>query len=104
MMGLGERLKKTRSKCNLTQQQVADQLYTSKRSISSYERDEAMPSLETITHLADLYNVTTDFLLGRNKEDEQLLLMISKLSKKNQNIAKFFIKFLISLQEDEEKA
>ena len=60
-------LKEIRVKRNLTQQQVADQIGCSSVVYSRYENGARQPSIETLLLLADLFDVTVDFLLGRQK-------------------------------------
>lgn len=67
MVSLGDKLKMLRKKNNLTQQQVAERLNVSKAVVSSYELSNRSPSFQTLVKIANLYNVTTDFLLGINK-------------------------------------
>lgn len=48
----------------MTQQQVADILNTSRSNITKYENGDLEPNIETIGLLAELYNVSTDWLFG----------------------------------------
>ncbi|PTM58066.1 helix-turn-helix domain-containing protein [Desmospora activa] len=64
-MSLGKRLRTLRIRRNMRQEDVANHLEISKSAVGMYERDDREPSLETLRKLADLYGVTTDFLLGR---------------------------------------
>lgn len=50
---------------NLTQRQVANALKISQPSYIRYEKGQAEPSLESLVKLADLFDVSVDFLLGR---------------------------------------
>lgn len=67
MVSLGDKLKMLRKKNNLTQQQVTERLNVSKAVVSSYELSNRSPSFQTLVKIANIYNVTTDFLLGINK-------------------------------------
>ena len=67
MVSLGDKLKMLRKKNNLTQQQVAERLNVSKAVVSSYELSNRSPSFQTLVKITNIYNVTTDFLLGINK-------------------------------------
>ena len=61
----GERLKELRKTKGTTQKQVADAIGIAER---NYQRYEAVPvnlPAKTIVKLADYFNVTTDYLLGR---------------------------------------
>lgn len=61
---LGDRIKRLRKNKDRTQEQVAAALLLNRRAISSYEKNEREPSLETIVLLARYFHVTTDYLLG----------------------------------------
>ncbi|NQX71816.1 helix-turn-helix transcriptional regulator [Paenibacillus alba] len=64
-MKLGERLKELRDKQQWTQNFIADRLAVTKQAISSWERNIASPSIKQLLQLADLFHVSTDYLLGR---------------------------------------
>lgn len=49
----------------LTQRQVADYLQIAQPSYIRYENGTAEPSLNNLVKLADLFDVSVDFLLGR---------------------------------------
>ena len=57
-------LKRARTNSKMTQQEVADKLNTSRSNITKYELGILEPNLETIGLLAELYNVSTDWLFG----------------------------------------
>ena len=60
----GYRLKFLRKKKKLSQKQVADRVHVSKASISGYENNLTMPSVDVLVRLALLYGVSTDYLTG----------------------------------------
>lgn len=62
---LGERLRNLRIEKHLRQDQVARLVNVEKSSISMYETGMRQPSYITLVRLADVFNVTTDYLLGR---------------------------------------
>lgn len=65
MKGLGERLKKARKDLGYTQQQVADLILLNRTTITNYELENNEPDLNTIVKLAELYEVTCDWILGK---------------------------------------
>jgi len=65
-MSLGKRLKSEREKRNWSQKYVADKAGITNTVLSNYERDYRDPDTETLKRLADLYEVGTDYLLGRS--------------------------------------
>lgn len=62
---LGDRLKKLRLEKKLTQEELGKRINVTKVSISGYENGNRTPDTETLQKLADFFNVTTDYLLGR---------------------------------------
>ncbi len=62
-------IKRARESAKMTQQQVADVLNTSRTNITKYETGALEPNIETIGLLAELYNVSTDWLLGIKKSN-----------------------------------
>lgn len=58
-------IKIARIKQGLTQHQLAEKLGVTNNDISRYETGRMKPSLEKLVILADVLNVTTDYLLGR---------------------------------------
>lgn len=61
-----EIIKKVRHKNKETQQQMADRLGVSQRTVASWESGDRMPTYETLLLIANLYKVSTDYLLGRD--------------------------------------
>ncbi len=60
-----ERLIEQRKLNKLTQRQVADALNIKQPSYIRYEKGLAEPSLESLVILADLFDISLDYLLGR---------------------------------------
>ena len=64
---LGERLNKTRKERGITAQQMAAALQTGLRNYRKYESGHANPTLEGLVLIADILNVSTDYLLCRDE-------------------------------------
>ena len=64
---LSSALKDLRKSCGYTQKQVADKLHIAYQSYQAYERKTALPSLPVFIALAELYDVSLDFLVGRKE-------------------------------------
>lgn len=60
-----ERLRNLRKEQGWTQVQLAGKIGVSKQSVSNWENDNILPSVEMLAHIADLFQVSTDYLLGR---------------------------------------
>ena len=72
--GLDTRLKNSRHRANLSRGQVAEQVGITSSTLADYEIGHRQPSLPVLVSLADIYGVTTDFLLGRDKTAPPCLL------------------------------
>jgi len=66
-MVFGERIKQLRTERQWTQEYVCEKLNISSGALSRYETSMYEPkSLELVKDFADLYNVSTDYLLGKS--------------------------------------
>jgi transcriptional regulator with XRE-family HTH domain len=61
---LSKRVKAARLSKELTRQELANRLKTTKGTISNYENGYSTPSNETLKELALILEVSTDYLLG----------------------------------------
>lgn len=69
-MSFGTNLKKIRLEKGYTQDQLAKIVVTSRSNIANYEVDKNMPSVEMLNKLSRVLNVSTDVLLGKDKNDK----------------------------------
>lgn len=60
---LGELLKRYRTNCMLTQQQVADALNINRTTYTYYETGKTEPSIDTLHKLVQMFNITYEDLL-----------------------------------------
>ncbi len=67
MMIFQDRLKELRKSYGYTQRQVAERLCISQPSYIRYENGSSEPTLENLAALADLFDVSVDYLLGRSE-------------------------------------
>ena len=65
MFDFGQRLKQVRRENGLTQKQVAERIGATERGIRRYEAGDIKPGFDAINSLADTFNVSADYLLGR---------------------------------------
>lgn len=73
MSKFSDKFKELRKSRNLSQQQLADYLHTSKSSVNMYERGEREPGLEMLEAIADYFNVDMDYLMGKAEIANQAL-------------------------------
>lgn len=95
-MSFEKRLLSLRKNRSISQEELAKMLGTKGPAIGRYERDIAKPSLETILKLANILEVSLDYLLGKSDDElsEQNLnrmLTIQKLPKDIQEKIFYFI-------------
>jgi len=79
MVDLGHKLKTLRLQNELTQAQLAHKLGLTKSVVSAYETGLRLPSYDVLVHLAKIFNVSTDYLLGIERKQE---IDLSGLSEK----------------------
>ena len=65
-VSLGETLRRLRMKQGLSQQQLADTIHVDRSSVSNWEADRRIPDLNTITQLADFFNINVNELVAAN--------------------------------------
>ncbi|EUJ59493.1 helix-turn-helix domain-containing protein [Listeria fleischmannii] len=61
----GEILKRLRKEKHMTQSELGKAISVSKVSISKYENGAQFPDTDTLQKIADVFSVSTDYLLGR---------------------------------------
>jgi transcriptional regulator with XRE-family HTH domain len=62
---LGKKLRRLRKANGLTQQDLADILELSKSVVCNYELGSRIPKLSTLIKVAELFDCSVDYLLGR---------------------------------------
>ena len=73
MVDFGTSLKQLRQSAGMTQKELAEKIGVTKSVISYYELQERTPSPEILIKLASVFNVTTDYLLGIEREPGNML-------------------------------
>lgn len=69
-MNVGQKLKESRTKSKMTQEQVAEKLFVSRQTISNWENEKSYPDIISVIKLSDLYSISLDELL---KGDEKMV-------------------------------
>ena len=68
---LGNNIKELRKNKRMTQKDLAEAMRVSQQTVGAWETERAIPGADTLSDLADYFNVTTDYLLGRpEKKDD----------------------------------
>lgn len=68
-MMFAARIRYLRQSKGLNQVQLAEKLGVTKQSISNWENDNIMPSIEMLVKAADFFHVTTDYLLAHDPQE-----------------------------------
>lgn len=69
MYDFGDLLKCLRTKRGYTQAQLAEKLNKNKSSISKYENNQKLPTLDTMIDISRLFNISLDTLAGIEKKE-----------------------------------
>lgn len=108
---MGTFLTDLRKEKGLTQQEVADNLNVSNKTISKWERDEGYPEITMLTEIAKYYGITTDELLNGERfvKDTEIFYKKDRLSETSKTTAiitdtvsvfSFFLFFVFGLFAD----
>lgn len=65
---LGDRLRQQRNRRKLTQEDVARRIGVARTTYAMYEQNSREPDNETLQKLADFFDVSIDYLLGRTDD------------------------------------
>lgn len=69
-MSLGSKIYELRTSKNMSQIEFADQLDVSRQAVSKWETDTAIPDLDKLIKICDIFNITLDELTGRESTQE----------------------------------
>lgn len=73
-MILADKIINLRKKSGMTQEDLASQIGVSRQSVSKWESSMAMPDLDKIVKLSQIFSVSTDFLLDDSLGMEQVIV------------------------------
>ena len=79
-------LKQLRLSEQKTQKEIAEIINTTQYTYSNYETGYTQPTIETLVKLADYYNVSIDYLVGRQFNNE-----VGYLSVDDKNFVKMYL-------------
>src|SRR5699024_9796783 len=93
---IGEKIKELRLKNGMNQEQLAEQLETTKQTVSRYEKGQRQVNQDILFQLSDVFNVSIDefFTDGDKKHNE-----LERALKKTDNMSAKDIEFLNQLIE-----
>lgn len=65
MADIGDRIKELRLANHMTQDELAKKLYITRSAVGMYEQGVRRPDFEHMDAMADLFNVSLDYLMGK---------------------------------------
>lgn len=71
MSSFGQRMKELRKERKMTQQSMADTFNVRVRTYQGYEYDESYPDVAKLIAIADYFDVSLDYLVGRSDVRER---------------------------------
>lgn len=115
MFNFGEHLKELRKSRNITQKQLASAINASERGIQNYELNQRKPTYDALLSLADYFNVSIDYLVGRaddmngkinpqpetllSQDDQELLELFHQLNGQARGQLQTRAKYLLEQQQ-----
>lgn len=85
MFDFGLRLRELRKQNGYSQEKLGEKIGKSKSVVSSYENNVKIPSVDVLTTLALLYNVSLDYLVGIDKNE---MVSIESLDPKQRELVR----------------
>lgn len=68
---IGQTVRNLRKQKRMSQTELAKILHVSQQTVTAWETGKAEPSSSAVSNLADYFNVTTDYLLGRPEKKKE---------------------------------
>ena len=70
-MTFGEKLFKLRKEKGLSQEQLAEQMNTTRQAVSKWENDQGFPETEKLMMLGNIFSVSIDYLLKKQRRSRR---------------------------------
>jgi transcriptional regulator with XRE-family HTH domain len=96
---MGSRLRALRAERKINQEELGKKIGVGKTTISQYESETRKPDSETLVQLANIFDVSVDYLLGRSNQREQPYYALN--DKDEKDIAKRLESLMGSLESDD---
>ena len=94
-MNIGKRIHEIRQQKNLTQEQLASDLGISRQAVSKWESDKAIPDIENLMYISNLYNVSLDELIKGDDRVGQKIVADASAKKWHKLSILFFAALLV---------
>ncbi len=103
MSKIGDRLAHLRKIKGLSQTEVAKNINASREAIGKYERNEALPSVITAKKIADVFEVTLDYLVDESATpsfDKETVKRLNDIKKLKLDDKKVFFRMMDAFLRD----
>ncbi len=92
---VADRIKQLREQNNMTQAELARKLHITRSAVNSWEMGISVPSTTLLMDLANLFHVSTDFLLGMQKTST---IDVSQLNDREVLLLQGLIEYFLSMK------
>lgn len=89
ILKISERIQELRKSHNLTQSDLAKKMRVTRSSVNAWEMGISIPSTEKLIDLSLFFNISLDYLVGK---DDEFNLNISELSDKEKDLVVQLVK------------
>lgn len=96
-MELGKQIKKYRAKVNLSQEELADQVFVSRQTISNWENDKNYPDIKSLVLMSEIFHVSLDNLIKGDLERMKKEIDTQEYANFQKDSTIFTVLFLASL-------
>lgn len=91
---IGIKIKDLRTKHNLTQEELAKEVYVTRNAISKWENNKGIPNFDSLKLLANYFDVTLDYLIN-DRELKELTIKNNEMLVFNKNLIYSVMLFII---------
>ena len=77
-MNIGHKIQELRKQKGITQEELAAELGVTAAAVSKWENGYTLPDILMLCVLADFFGITTDELLGRNKQTQYAVIVTNE--------------------------
>lgn len=94
-MNIGKRIQEIRQQKNITQEQLASDLAVSRQAVSKWESGKAIPDIENLMYISNLYGVSLDELIKGDEKVSQKIVADASAKKWHKLSILFFTALLV---------
>ena len=96
-MNIGKIIKEQRSLVKLSQEDLAEKVYVSRQTISSWENGKSYPDVHSLLLLANLFEITIDALVKGDVKEMEKIIEQSDIKKMNKYVIFMAIAVLLTI-------